>query len=601
MFIKFMIQNQFFSYSLEEFAQILDIPYDGACVFTNKWSLDELVYGVPTDGPYQTNPPSPNDIILSTRIGREAFRRDYLGKCFLSGGDSYVLYDIVMNPLTSQQEQKTRKDRGMRRVHHSTSSSSAFNLLSSSHLNDDGDGNDEGTLRQFWFTVKKNKKTTSYEFYLADKKCKVDVELFKKILGICLRVPNEDFIVPSFEESLINFLYELGYKGQINKLESMIVDHMHQPWRALATIINKRLYGKTSNNDRLRQSRVGIIWGAYKVFIAYSTGSIPLKKTRGKDSQGKKETVTPKKKTFIYVDDNIIPGPNVALDLGKSISKTEAEIAEEERHTSNVSKKKSLDWSYKLKGIQVMTKEEQLAAARKKAIKASKEALRLQKQTEDSSEGAGITTEVPDEIIGKSTTSSKGAGIVLELSTDDEEKGNEDDDDEDDDRSIDIKETNDERTDSNNAIEAPDALGTLSEAFTVVLQRVSTLEKDVKELKQVDHTRIVVESIRSQGPPTTKHDDQDEDPTDGSDQGKDKKRPRKDTQPLKKSSTSKESCKGNNSPKTFKSGKSVTAEEPDEEHVHEMSMDVEENIVHDMGNANEQPNGEAPPNTNNIF
>ncbi|GJY76138.1 copia protein [Tanacetum coccineum] len=71
MFMEFVIQNQFFSYSLEEFVQILDIPCEGVCVFTDKWSLDELAYGVPTDGPYQTNPPSPDDIILSIRIDRE--------------------------------------------------------------------------------------------------------------------------------------------------------------------------------------------------------------------------------------------------------------------------------------------------------------------------------------------------------------------------------------------------------------------------------------------------------------------------------------------------------------------------------------------------
>nr|GEU30036.1 retrovirus-related Pol polyprotein from transposon TNT 1-94 [Tanacetum cinerariifolium] len=71
MFIKFMIQNQFFSYSLEEFAQILDIPCEGACVFTDRWSLDELAYGVPSDGPYQTNLPSPDDIISTIRIDRE--------------------------------------------------------------------------------------------------------------------------------------------------------------------------------------------------------------------------------------------------------------------------------------------------------------------------------------------------------------------------------------------------------------------------------------------------------------------------------------------------------------------------------------------------
>ncbi|GKE57716.1 hypothetical protein Tco_1496901 [Tanacetum coccineum] len=59
--------------------------------------------------------------------------------------ESYVLYDHVMNPLTAQQERKTRKDRGTRKGRHSTSSSSAFDRPSSSHLNDDG--NDKGTSR----------------------------------------------------------------------------------------------------------------------------------------------------------------------------------------------------------------------------------------------------------------------------------------------------------------------------------------------------------------------------------------------------------------------------------------------------------------------
>ncbi|GKA25652.1 hypothetical protein Tco_0711761 [Tanacetum coccineum] len=59
---------------------------------------------------------------------------------------SYVLYDRVMNPLTAQQERKTRKDHGTRRGRHSTSSSSAFDQPSSSHLNDDDDDeNSEGT------------------------------------------------------------------------------------------------------------------------------------------------------------------------------------------------------------------------------------------------------------------------------------------------------------------------------------------------------------------------------------------------------------------------------------------------------------------------
>ncbi|GJR76040.1 hypothetical protein Tco_0088405 [Tanacetum coccineum] len=100
-------------------------------------------------------------------------------------------------------------------------------------------------------------------------------------------------------------------------------------------------------NDAIKQSK------SYQ--IKYSTGQIPLKKSRGKGSQGKKtvddsqETVDVseefepepklvKRKTAsrmlvkkivpIYFADNIIPDPDVALDLGKSISLIEAEKEE---------------------------------------------------------------------------------------------------------------------------------------------------------------------------------------------------------------------------------------------------------------------------------
>ncbi|GJW77994.1 putative reverse transcriptase domain-containing protein [Tanacetum coccineum] len=118
-------------------------------------------------------------------------------------------------------------------------------------------------MQQFWYTVKKIKSTNSYEFDLADKKCKVDLEVFKKILGICLRVQGEEFVETPPEESLLTFLIELGYKGQLNKLPNMFVDYMHKPWRTLAAIINKCLSGKTSSNDRLRKSRIEILWGMF--------------------------------------------------------------------------------------------------------------------------------------------------------------------------------------------------------------------------------------------------------------------------------------------------------------------------------------------------
>ncbi|GJT19238.1 hypothetical protein Tco_0877944 [Tanacetum coccineum] len=96
-------------------------------------------------------------------------------------------------------------------------------------------------------------------------------------------------------------------------------------------------------NDAIKRSE------SYQMFLKYSTGQIPPKKSRGKGSQGKRTTDTPvadfevseesdseparkrtasrrvvKKKVIISAADNIIPDPDFALGLGKSISSTEA-------------------------------------------------------------------------------------------------------------------------------------------------------------------------------------------------------------------------------------------------------------------------------------
>ncbi|GKC57933.1 hypothetical protein Tco_1085531, partial [Tanacetum coccineum] len=118
-------------------------------------------------------------------------------------------------------------------------------------------------LQQFWYTIKKVQDTDSYEFLLANKKCTVNVEVFRKILDICPRVEGIDFTdVPDDDTALI-FLIDLGYNGLLNRHTDMFVDHMHQLWRTLAAIINKYLSGKTTSNDKLRKSRIEILWGMF--------------------------------------------------------------------------------------------------------------------------------------------------------------------------------------------------------------------------------------------------------------------------------------------------------------------------------------------------
>ncbi|GJT42274.1 hypothetical protein Tco_0950989 [Tanacetum coccineum] len=260
-------------------------------------------------------------------------------------------------------------------------------------------------MQQFWYTIKKVKDSESYEFLLANKKCIIDAEVFRKILDICPRVKGKEFTKVQDDDATLTFLIDLGYKGPPHKSTNMYVDHMHQPWRTLVAIINKCLSGKTTSNDRLRKSRIDILkkkksrreimsflrftkddgivsrlkllrigkdyqeYGlpitdmmrndqikqseSYQMVIKYSTRQIPPKKSRSKGSQGKKTTDTAKatvdvyeesdpeparkrtanrrvvkKKVTIFVADNIIPDPDVALELGKSISLPK--VAEEE-------------------------------------------------------------------------------------------------------------------------------------------------------------------------------------------------------------------------------------------------------------------------------
>ncbi|GJR80329.1 hypothetical protein Tco_0151114 [Tanacetum coccineum] len=55
-------------------------------------------------------------------------------------------------------------------------------------------------------------------------------------------------------------LSKLGYIGEINSLNDVVVDQMHQLWRTFAALINKSLFGKTIGLDKLCLSRAQILW-----------------------------------------------------------------------------------------------------------------------------------------------------------------------------------------------------------------------------------------------------------------------------------------------------------------------------------------------------
>ncbi|GJS15337.1 hypothetical protein Tco_0409809 [Tanacetum coccineum] len=62
------------------------------------------------------------------------------------------------------------------------------------------------------------------------------------------------------DEEIMSFLRDLGHTREINSLNDVVVDQMHQPWRTFASLINRSLSGKTTGLDNLRLSRAQILW-----------------------------------------------------------------------------------------------------------------------------------------------------------------------------------------------------------------------------------------------------------------------------------------------------------------------------------------------------
>ncbi|GKA97269.1 hypothetical protein Tco_0825163 [Tanacetum coccineum] len=71
------------------------------------------------------------------------------------------------------------------------------------------------------------------------------------------------YLKTPLEEEILSFIRYLGHTGEIKFLSDVNVNHMHQPWRSFAAIINKCLSRKTTTLESLRLSRAQILWGMY--------------------------------------------------------------------------------------------------------------------------------------------------------------------------------------------------------------------------------------------------------------------------------------------------------------------------------------------------
>ncbi|GJT13692.1 hypothetical protein Tco_0860734 [Tanacetum coccineum] len=89
--VNFVIQNKSFSLTLEEFGQILKIPFKGQASTTEMWSLDHLSVSVPSRGLYKTKPPSPRVIKSLIQVPRQGQETRTKNKKTIVVGENEIL------------------------------------------------------------------------------------------------------------------------------------------------------------------------------------------------------------------------------------------------------------------------------------------------------------------------------------------------------------------------------------------------------------------------------------------------------------------------------------------------------------------------------
>nr|GEZ50664.1 hypothetical protein [Tanacetum cinerariifolium] len=113
----------------------------------------------------------------------------------------------------------------------------------------------------FWDTVQYDKSAGCYRCQLDEQCFDLTKDTLRDALQITLVNNNQAFISPPSSDALINFANELGYPKLVRNLSNVVTNDMFQPWRALTTIINLCLTGKTSGFERPRAPVLRILWG----------------------------------------------------------------------------------------------------------------------------------------------------------------------------------------------------------------------------------------------------------------------------------------------------------------------------------------------------
>ncbi|GKC55387.1 hypothetical protein Tco_1078132, partial [Tanacetum coccineum] len=101
-------------------------------------------------------------------------------------------------------------------------------------------------------TMKYDEKSGVYSCQIDEQWFDLSADLLREALAITPVIPAQPFELPPSGTTVIDFVNELGYPEPVEIVSNIRVNYVYQPWRAILTLINQCLTGKTSGSDKPR-------------------------------------------------------------------------------------------------------------------------------------------------------------------------------------------------------------------------------------------------------------------------------------------------------------------------------------------------------------
>ncbi|GKB12654.1 hypothetical protein Tco_0846577 [Tanacetum coccineum] len=116
-------------------------------------------------------------------------------------------------------------------------------------------------IQQFWDTMCFNSSTGLYSCQLDEQWFNLHKDILRDALDITLANDNYPFMAPSSSDTVTEYVNTLGYPSTLRNVSAMFVNALYPPWRAILSMINMCLTGKTVGYDRPRHPVLQILWG----------------------------------------------------------------------------------------------------------------------------------------------------------------------------------------------------------------------------------------------------------------------------------------------------------------------------------------------------